>query len=124
MTTALEDLQEEVVRELNILTKDNLLRVCDFLDISGENRTDVEGKSCISLVTCLLKCLEREEVAELEDGSMAELLLLKDKITSLVTGTANGAAHTGDNMETADTQREIEGQRTSQQHSGIAVYPC
>lgn len=75
--TALEELQEEVAAELHKLTRDNLLKVCDFLDISGEQRADVKGKSRISLVTHVMKYLEREEVTELEDGGMSEWLLLK-----------------------------------------------
>lgn len=81
MTTALEELQEEVVGELHTLTKDKLLEICDFLDISGEQRRDVQDKSRISLMTHIMMFLEREEVAELEDGGMSELLLLKDKMT-------------------------------------------
>lgn len=81
MTTALEELQEEVVGELHTLTKDKLLEICDFLDISGEQRRDVQDKSRISLMTHIMRFLEREEAAELEDGGMSELLLLKDKMT-------------------------------------------
>ena len=77
--TALEELQEEVVGALYTLTRDNLLEISDFLNISGDQRADVKGKSRISLVTHILKHLEREEVADLEDDGMSEFLSLKDK---------------------------------------------
>ena len=119
MMTALEELQEEVVGELHTLTRENLLGVCDFLNISGERRENVEGKSRISLVTHVMKYLEREEVAELEDDGMSELLLLKDKIAGLAMGTDNGAVQTEENVERAGTQREIEEQRTVKQCKGV-----
>ena len=59
MTTTLEELQEEVVGALHILTREDLLGLCDFLNISGEQRANVKGKSCISLVIHIMKYLER-----------------------------------------------------------------
>lgn len=46
-----------------------------------ENKVDVKGKFCISLMTHVMKHIERGELAELEDDGMSELLSLKDKIT-------------------------------------------
>ena len=86
MTTALEELQEVEVGELHTLTKDKLLEICDFLDISGEQRRHFQDKSQKSLMTHIMMFLEREEVAELEDGGMSELLLLKDEITEMISG--------------------------------------
>lgn len=116
MTTVLEELQEEVVGELHTLTKDNLLRVCDFLNISGEQKINVEGKSRISLMTHIMKHLERDEVTELEDGGMAELLLLKDKITDLGASATNGEAQTLGAVEGAGDQREAARHRAAMQH--------
>lgn len=53
-----------------------------------------------------MKYIERKEVAELEDGGMLELLLLKNKIAG------NETAQTEQDIETAGTQRETEELRT------------
>ena len=74
---ALEELQEEVVRGLHILKKEHLLDICDSMKISGEDRADVKGKTRMSLMTHIMKHLEREGVAELEDDGMSELLALQ-----------------------------------------------
>lgn len=81
MTTAVEELQEEVVGVIHTLNKDNLLEICDFLNISE----DVKGKFRITLMTHIMKHIEREELTELEDEGMAELLL-KDKIADVISG--------------------------------------
>lgn len=96
----LEELQEEVVGELHTLTKDSLLEVCDFLNISGSQREDVKGKSRISLLTHIMKCLEGEEVASLEDEGMSRWLLLKDKLTCVLSGMENGTQQTEPASET------------------------
>lgn len=115
MTTTLEELQEEVVGALHTLTREDLLGICDFLNISGEQRANVKGKSRISLVIHIMKYLEREEVAELEDDGMSELLLLKDKITD------NKTAQTEQDTETAGTQRETEEPRTVNEHQELRI---
>ena len=111
--SALDELLEEVVGKLHALTRDNLLEICDFLKISGDRRAAVEAKSRISLVTHVLKHLEREEVADLNDDGMAELLMLTDKITDLTTGTDSEAAQLEKTVEQAGMQREMEEQRTA-----------
>lgn len=112
-TVPTTELQEEVVGALHTLRRDNLLIVCDFLNISGERRIDVERKSRISLVTHVMKYLDREEMLELEDGGMSELLLLKDKVTELATGAVSRAE---EDAEMPDTQTERKGQRTLMQN--------
>lgn len=119
--TTLEELQEEVVAALHILTRDNLLGICYFLNISGEQRTDVRGKSCISLVTHIMKYLEREEVAELEDDGMSELLLLKDKVADMISGIDNETAQTEQDIVTAGTQRGMEELRTVNEHQELGI---
>lgn len=121
MTTALEELQEEVVGELHTLTKDKLLEICDFLDISGEQRRDVQDKSRISLMTHIMMFLEREEVAELEDGGMSELLLLKDKMTEMISGIDNKTGQTDHDIETAGTHHRIEELRTATPQQGVGT---
>lgn len=119
--TTLEELQEEVVAALHILTRDNLLGICYFLNISGEQRTDVRGKSCISLVTHIMKYLEREEVAELEDDGMSELLLLKDKVADMISGIDNETARTEQDIVTAGRQRGMEELRTVNEHQELGI---
>jgi len=95
MMTALEELQEEVVGGLHTLNRELLFEDLDFLNIEGEQRADVEGKSCISLEIHVMKYLEREEVAELEmNDGMFELLQLNDNITDLATDTEKREAQT------------------------------
>ena len=61
-----------------------------FLKISGKQRAAFETKSRISLVTHVMKYLEREEITDLEDEGMSVLLLLKYKITDLTTSADSG----------------------------------
>ena len=122
MTSALEELQEEVVGELRTLTKDKLLEICDFLYISGEQRRDVQNKSRISLMTHIMMFLEREEVAELEDGGMSELLLLKDEMTEMISGIDNKTGQTDYDIEPAGTHHRIEELRTiTPQHKPVIL---
>lgn len=104
-------MQEEIMGELHALTRENLLRICDFLKISGDQRTNVDRKSRISLVTHILKYLERDEVAELEDQGMTELLLLKDKIEDLTVNADNGTAQTEESAGKTPPPGGPEGQR-------------
>lgn len=94
----MEDLHEEVVGGLHALTKEHLLDICDFLQISGEERADVREKSRMSLVTHIMKHLEREDLADLEDQGMSELLALRDKVAELTS--------TGIHNQPSEMQRE------------------
>lgn len=127
MMAALEEVQEEVATELHKLTRDNLLDICDFLDISGAQRADVKGKSRISLMTHVMKYLEREEVAELEDGGMSTWLLLRDKITDLTTDTDSSTAQIEENVESTEAQGDMEEQRPAKQNKDVEIQqpsPC
>ena len=88
------------------LTKDNLIKVSDFLGISGVQRANIKGKFRMSLITHIIKHLEREEAAELEDAGMSELLELKDRITELTAITENVAIDS--DQERQKVQKELE----------------
>lgn len=82
-SSELEDLKLEVGGALYTLTRDNLVEVCDFLNIVGSKFEKVSGKSRSSLISYVTSHLEREELGELEDEGMTELLTLNDKINEL-----------------------------------------
>lgn len=109
--TALEELQEAVAGKLCNLTKDNLLHLSDFLNISGKQRADVSEKPRMSLFTHIMKHLEREERTELEDGGMSELLSLQDEISKLITDIGNGAEKYEKHIEREKLQKELGLQR-------------
>lgn len=82
-SSALEDFKLEVVGTLYTLTREILIEVCTVLDIEGLIQIDVTDKTRSFLISLIVKHLERNEVKDLEDGGMAELLMLKDKISEL-----------------------------------------
>lgn len=86
MLTA-EELLEEVVCVMHTLSKDHLVSIREFLSMI--EKIDVSRKTRLSLLTCIMNYLEREEIGELEDGGMTELLLLKDKVTEITKSTKN-----------------------------------
>lgn len=111
--TTVEDLREEVVGEMQTLTKDNLITICDLLKISGQ--ANVSGKTRLSLLTHILKHLERDEIEELDDEGMAELLILKDKVAEITKGT--------NNEEAEPAEQNISGQDTGDENSSETSQP-
>ncbi|KAL7849937.1 hypothetical protein SRHO_G00192860 [Serrasalmus rhombeus] len=110
MTTVIETLQTEIAGGLSAMTKDSLLKITDYLKISGHERSDVIGKSRISLISHIFKHIERESVEELEDGGMSELLALKDKISEMTAGV--GEEIVGQSAMSEKLQRELDELRT------------
>lgn len=106
---------------LHTLTRDNLLGICDFLSISGEQRAGVKGKSRISLVTHILKYLDREELTELEDDGMSELLLLKDKVADMIHSISSETAQTEYDAETSWTERETDALRATNKQQELGI---
>ncbi len=72
----LEEMQVEVITMLNSLCKDKILSVCEFLHVAEPEK--ILSKSRMSLISHVLQHLE--DITELEDGSMLELLRLRDRI--------------------------------------------
>ena len=108
-SSQLEDLKLEVCRALYTLTRDDLIEVCDFLAIAGIRFEKVSGKSRSSLILHIISYLEREELSESEDGGMAELLMLKDKIVELQQAAESNAAVqvTSESKQTDVAQEEV-----------------
>ncbi|XP_033181946.1 uncharacterized protein LOC117152876 [Anabas testudineus] len=80
-STTLEDFKLEVIGTLYTLTRETLIEICNFLDIECLIQIDLTGKSRSFLISVIVKHLNRDEVEDLEDGGMAELLMLRDKIS-------------------------------------------
>ncbi len=73
----LEDLKLEVIGTLYSLSRENLVKLCDFLNI-GESE-NVINKSRSFVISALVRHFEREGLKELEDEGMSELLCVRDK---------------------------------------------
>lgn len=104
-TTALEEMQVEVIGMLNPLSKDKLLSVCEFLNIPDQEK--VPSKSCMSLISHILQHLE-EDITELEDGGMSVLLSVRDKIIELSTVTENESTEQSKLAEKDRLQKELD----------------
>ncbi len=77
----LQSVQEEIGERLCTLTREKLIELCQFLKISAE---DIRNTTHLSLVNLLSNHLLRKELEELEDGGMAELLSIDDKLSDLM----------------------------------------
>ena len=80
MESELEKLQLEIKGALYKLTVEQLIKVCDALQISGPGKEHVTGKTRSQLVSHVIRYLEQEELANLEDEGMSELLNAQDII--------------------------------------------
>ncbi len=74
----LDDLKLEVIGTLYSLSRENLVKLCDFLNI-GESE-NVINNSRSFVISALVRHFEREGLKELEDEGMSELLCVRDKI--------------------------------------------
>ncbi len=80
----LDDLKLEVIGTLYSLSRENLVKLCDFLNI-GESE-NVINNSRLFVISALVRHFEREGLKELEDEGMSELLCVRDKICELQQG--------------------------------------
>ncbi len=80
----LDDLKLEVIETLYSLSRENLVKLCDFLNI-GESK-NVINNSRSFVISALVRHFEREGLKELEDEGMSELLCVRDKICELQQG--------------------------------------
>ncbi len=80
----LDDLKLEVIGTLYSLSRENLVKLCDFLNI-GESK-NVINNSRSFVISALVRHFEREGLKELEDEGMSELLCVRDKICELQQG--------------------------------------
>jgi len=78
----LEQLQEQIVREVHTLAKDHLVTICEYLGIADEIKASTRTR--LSLLTHIQMHIGRDEMEELEDQGMSELLLLNDEIAEII----------------------------------------
>lgn len=83
MDSEVENLQFEIKAALYQLTVDELIQICDSLTISGVNKENVTGKTRNTIVSHIIKEIERSELRDREDEGMSELLCIKDIIETL-----------------------------------------
>ena len=99
----------EVKGALFQLNKDELMQICDFLEMSGLNREEMIGKTPNALVSNIIQYIERDEISELEDQGMSGLLVLMDMIKTVQDAsksyTSEGAQ---DNEEREKLKEELE----------------
>lgn len=77
----LEDLKLEVIGSLYSLSREILVKLCEFINI--DECENVISKTRSGVISVLVKHIEREELSELEDEGMSEFLHLRDKIYEL-----------------------------------------
>ncbi|KAL7380213.1 hypothetical protein ABVT39_013765 [Epinephelus coioides] len=80
MESEFENLQLEIKGALYKLTVEQLIKVCNALQIPGPGEEQVTGKTRGQLIAHVIKYLEREELADLEDEGMSDLLNAQDII--------------------------------------------
>ncbi|CAI5669819.1 unnamed protein product, partial [Oreochromis niloticus] len=83
MESELEKLELEIKGTLYQLTLEQLIKLCDVLQISGPGKEFVINKTRSQLVSHLVKHLERTELASREDEGMSELLNVQDIISDI-----------------------------------------
>lgn len=87
MESELEKLQLEIKGALYKLTVEQLIKVCTALQILGPGKQHVTGKTRSQLISHVIKHLEREELADLEDEGMSDFLSVHDIIDKILTET-------------------------------------
>ncbi len=91
----LKHLQEEIGEKLCTLSREKLTKLSVFLHLTREHEPNVTRLFLLSLLN---NYLLRAELEELEDGGMAELLTINDKLSQLMGITINAPEK--------DTERE------------------
>lgn len=116
MESELEKLQLDIQGTLYKLTVEQLIEVCNALQISGPGKEHLTGKKRGQLITHVIKYLEREEMADLEDEGMSDLLDAQDIIVKIQTAKELSASETPDqDEEQIILQKEVEALRLSLQ---------
>lgn len=123
MESELEKLQLEIKGTLYKLTVEQLIKVCNALQISGPGKEHVSGKTRSQLVSHVIKYLEREELTSLEDEGMSDLLNVQDIIEKIQTAqepSTEDEQNQGEEQETL--QKEVETLRLSLQEKERAMH--
>jgi len=123
MESELEKLQLEIKGALYKLTVEQLIKVCNALLISGPEKEYVTGKTRSQVISHVIKYLEREELADLEDEGMSDLLSVHDIIDKIVTATNVSENEISSQTELQENlQKEVEALRLSLKEKENAMY--
>lgn len=98
----------EVKGALFQLNKDELMQICDFLEMSGINREIIIGKTRNALVSYIIQYIKRDEINELEDEGMSDLLVLMDMIKTVQEASKNFTSERAQDNEEEKLKEELE----------------
>lgn len=121
MESELEKLQLEIKGALYKLTIEQLIKVCNTLQISGPGKEHVTGKTRSQVISHVIKYLEREELANLEDEGMSDLLSVHDIIDKINTATDENEDASQIELK-KNLQKEVEALRLSLKEKENAMY--
>lgn len=116
MESESEKLQLVIKGTLYKLTVEQLIKVCNVLQIAGPDEERVTGKKRGQLVTHIIKHLEKIESDNLEDEGMSELPNIQDTIDQIQDGTADQSE------EQVILQKEVDALRLSLQEKENATW--
>ena len=123
MESELEKLQLDIKGTLYKLTVEQLIKVCNALQISGQGKEHVTGKKRSQLITHVTEYLEREEMVDLEDEGMADLLYAQDIIEEVQIAKELSVRETPDqDEEQGILQKEVAALRLSLQEKESAMH--
>lgn len=119
----MERLQLEIKGALYKLTIEQLIKVCNSLQISGPGKEHVTGKTRSQVISHVIKYLEREELADLEDEGMSDLLSVHDIICKIDTATNISESEIYSQNESQENlQKEVEALRLSLKEKENTMY--
>ncbi len=123
----LKHLQEEIGEKLCTLSREKLTKLSVFLHLTREGETNVTRLFLLSLLS---NYLLRAELEELEDGGMAELLTINDKLSQLTGITINAPEKDTEGKEiklggvnTAQRTIQESGESTAELFSTMYISP-
>lgn len=119
----MEKLQLEIKGALYKLTIEQLIKICNTLQISGPGKEHVTGKTRSQVISHVIKYLEREELADLEDEGMSDLLSVHDIIDKIYAATDESEYEISSQIELQENlQKEVEALRLSLKEKENAMY--
>ncbi|KAL6485752.1 hypothetical protein MHYP_G00051440 [Metynnis hypsauchen] len=102
---ALKEVQEEIAEIMCTLSREKLILLSSLLSIPSE---DLPSHTRLSLISLVSNHLVREELGELEDGGMAELRSIRERLNELVDApVVNQAEGESENSEKEKLEKEI-----------------
>lgn len=105
----METLQLEIKGALYRFTTDQLIKVMDFLQIAGSQKENVTGKTRNTLISHVIRFVESNDLESLEDQGMADLLILKDMMSTIeATSEISSSSLPKQNEDQEKLQRELE----------------